>query len=193
VRAAPNPPRAKLTNARLVTPLWHGDGCTGLSGLYAIINGIRLVLAHKHQCTAADVHTLLVAGLRFMDGRLSPQRCFGGGIRVQLWRSLADAMVEAAILRTGHRMRLERLHVEDPWSKDSAFLTLENAIRRLRVVMLLCRGGQYTVVSGVTAASLLLFDSGGACWIVKRACGVPHACEGARHVIYPASFMTLVI
>lgn len=188
---AENLRRFKLRNARLISPLWHGDGCTGLSGLYAIINGIRLALADRHLFTGAEVHSLMAAGLRFMDGRLSPRQCVATGLRVNIWRRLADAMVEAASRRTGIRMRLERLYSPEPWNRQAAFEALEEEIVRMRVPLMLCRGGRYTVVSGVTDSSVLLFDSGGAFWLAKRACGVPADCDGARHVIYPASFLAL--
>lgn len=188
---APSPP-ARLTNARLVSPLEHGDGCVGLSGVFAIINGVRLALAHKHHFTGPEVHALMAAGFGFLDARLTARRCFMSGLRVELWRRLADAMVQASWRRTGHRLVVERLYVDHAFDRGAALAELEQAIRRMRVPLILCRGGHYTVVSGVTPSSVLLFDSGGACWLAKRVCGVPGDCTGARHVIYPASFLALV-
>lgn len=191
-QAARSTQRVRLRNARLVSPLWHGDSCVGLSGLYAIINAVRLVLAGKCHLSSAEVHALLVAGLRFLDGRLSPQQCFASGLRVQLWCQLAAAMVEVATDRTRSRITVERLYPTQPSCRQAAFESLEAAIFKLRVPMMLRQGGRYTVVSGVTPLSLLLFDSGGACWVTKRLTGVPGDCEGARHVIYPSSFLALV-
>lgn len=182
---------AKLRNTRLVSPLWHGEGCVGLSGLYAIVNGIRLALAHKHMMSAVEVHQLMTAGTQFLNGRLTPQQAILSGLRVTLWRNLAEAMAETTRRRLGVWIWLERLYPYGP-SRDAAFATLEEAVLRMRVPMMLCRGGHYTVVSGFTPSSLLLFDSGGACWVTRRVTGVPLDCDDARHVIHPSSFVAFV-
>jgi hypothetical protein len=185
------PRRTKLRNARLVSPLWQGDGCVGLSGLYAIVNGIRLTLAHKHVMNAIEVHELLVAGMRFLSSRLTPQQALLSGLRVTLWRGLAEAMTEMARRQFGDWIWVERLYPTE-LGRDAAFATLEDAVLRIRAPMMLCRGGHYTIMSGFTPSSLLLFDSGGACRITRQLTGVPGDCDGARHVIYPNSFLALV-
>jgi hypothetical protein len=180
----------KLPNARLLSPLWHGDECVGLSGLYSVVNGIRLALAHKHLFDGPEVHALIRAGLQFMDGRLTPQRAVTCGLRVQLWQRMVEALVE----RTRQRDRLfvcvEQVFVR-PEGRAAAWTAIEQQIDIWRPVLTLMRSGRYSVVSGYTDASLLLFDSGGACWISKRVTGVPGDCEGARHIVYPSSFLAL--
>lgn len=169
--------------------MWHGEGCVGLGGLYAVVNAIRLTLAHKHVLNAVEVHQLMMAGMRFLHGRLTPQQAMLSGLRVTLWRNLAEAMAETTRRRIGAWTTVERLHPDDP-GRDAAFATLEDAILRMRVPMMLCRGGHYTVVSGFTPSSLLLFDSGGACWFTRRLTGVPGTAM-ARGT-YPSSFLALV-
>lgn len=190
--AASGPQKAKVKNALLLSPLWHGEGCVGLSGLYAVTNAIRLTLAHKHSFTGPELHALMRVGLRFLNGRLTPEQVALCGLRVTLWRSLAQAMVDAARRLTGTPLQLERLFSAAA-SRAAAFATIEQAITRLRAPMMLCRGGHYTVVSGFTGSSLLLFDSGGACWMAKRVCGVAGDGDDARHVIYPTSFLALTV
>jgi hypothetical protein len=187
--AAPSK-RYKLGNAKLLWPLCHGDGCVGLSGIYALLNGIRLAIAHKRQLTAPELDVLMRAAFRFLDGRLSPKRATLCGLRVALWRQLVQATAEAVRRQTGVRVFADRLFVSEQ-GREGAFTVLEEEIFRCRVPMLLFRGGHYTVVSGVTASSLLLFDSGGAWWVSKRVCGVPGDGDHMRHVIYPSSFMAL--
>ncbi len=181
----------KLPNAALVDPLWHGDGCTGLSGVYAVVNSIRLVVAHKHEFSARRTDDLLMAGLRFMDGRLSPSRALGCGLRLGVWRQLVEALTDHARSRYGMLVFTERVHDDRDSSGHEIWLAIEQALDRHRAVLLLMRGGRYTVVSGYTANSLLLFDSGGACWISRGLTGVPGDCRDARHVIYPSSFVAL--
>jgi hypothetical protein len=188
--AAPSRQALKHPNSGLIAPLWHGEQCQGLSGLYAILNGIRLAVAHEHCLTASEMDGLLRVGVRFLDGRLTLQQTILNGLRIQLWRQLIGAMAEATRSSIGVRVVPERLHAE-PKSAEAAFDALEDAVCRWRVPLILCRGGHYTALSGVTASSLLLFDSGGGCWISKRVCGVPGDGEALRHAIYPASFMAL--
>lgn len=186
------PERAKLSGANRISPLWHPEACAGLSGLFAIINAMRLALADRHTLTAAETHALMRAGLSFMSDRLTAERATLCGLRVSLWRAMAEAMVAVTRQRMGVLLGVERLFVGQP-GREAAFATIEQAIMRLRVPMLLCRGGHYTVISGFTRSSFLLCDSSGACWVSKRVCGVPDDHEGARHVIYPGSFLALVV
>lgn len=188
--AAPSREGCKLKHARLLWPLYHGDNCTGLSGLFAILNAIRLAIAHKHSLTEPELYRIMRAGLRFLEGRLTPAQLVGSGVRVNLWRRMAEAMVEVTLREAGAWVRIERVFVSEPGTQ-AAFDAIEDAIGRLRPVMMLRRGGRYTVVSGFTGSSLLLFDSGGSCWIRKHVCGVPGDCESARYVLYPASFLAV--
>lgn len=180
-------------NAELLSPLLHADACSGLSGLYSIINGIGVVLADRYVLTHADAHALLTAGFRFMDGRLSPNQVALSGLRVTLWRALTDAVCASANRRIGVRLSSERFHWVGEANRDAAFRALQMELERRRVPLMLCRGGRYTVVRGITRSSLLLFDSSGAHWIAKQTCGVPGDCDRARHIIYPNSFMSLTV
>jgi hypothetical protein len=182
--------RFKLPNARLLSPLWHGDQCDGLSGLYAVVNGIRLVLAHKHQFNGPELHGLMIAGLRFMEGRLTPERAVASGLRIQLFRRLAEALAERARQQYRLLVFVERVFAQSE-GRPAAWGAVERQIDAWRPVLTLMRGGRYSVISGYTGSSLLLFDSGGACWLSKRNTGVPGDCDGARHILYPASFLAL--
>jgi hypothetical protein len=163
----------------------------GLSGLYAITNAIRLAAADRRQLTAGEVHNIMNVGFDFLSGRMNPRQAFQGGCRVSVWRGMAQAVVEGARFRLGLHMGLDRIIVEDGRSRQATFAAIEGAIAKWRPVMLLCRGGRYTVVCGFTKSSLLLFDSGGSRWIAKRACGVPGDAGSATHMLYPSSFMAL--
>jgi hypothetical protein len=191
LRAAPAPTGAKLANTGLIAPLLHGDSIVGLSGLYAITNAIRLAVADRRQLNAGEVYKLMSAGFEFLSGRVTPRQAFQSGCRMSTWRAMGHAMIEVARTRLGLNLGLDRVIVENGRSTQAAFAAIENAIANWRPVLMLCRGGRYTVVSGFTSSSLLLFDSGCAWWIAKRACGVPGDGESAAHMLYPASFMAL--
>jgi hypothetical protein len=174
-----------------LTPLWLGDGCEGLSGLNAAVNGMRLALAHQHRFTLAEVHKLMRAGLRFLEVRLSAQQCVMNGLRVQVWRGMVGAVLEETRRTTGFRIDAERIPLRGRAGRRSAFDALDEAVRTLRVPLILSRGGIYTVVGGTTRTSLLLFDGRGACWISKRVCGVPGDGDDLRHVLFPSAFLAL--
>lgn len=185
------PSAVRHPNTGLVAPLWQGDGCAGLSGLYACLNGVRLTLAHKRQLTCPELDALMRAGLRFLDGRLTPQQCVVNGLRVQLWRRLVAAVLEAAYYRLGTRILLEPVPCPHIGDREAAFDALQQAVSTFRVPLLLCRGGHFTAVCGVTPASLILFDSHGAWSVRRQACGVRGDGEALRHVIYPSSFLAM--
>lgn len=189
--AAPSLRPHKHPNSKTVHALWLGDGCDGLTAVFAAVNGIRLALAHQHRLTAFEVHQLIGAGLHFFDGRLSPQQSVLSGVRVQHWHALISAMTEVTDQLTGVRIRPERIHVEMKHDRRAVFQALDDSVARLRVPLLLLRGGIYTAVSGTTPASILLFDSRGYSWISKRACGVPGDCVQMRHMIYPSALVAL--
>lgn len=185
------PDRFKLPNPSGIQPLYHGDGCVGLSGLYSMINGIRLVLADRCDFDGPAVHSLLTTGLRFMDGRLTPTRATTSGLRVGMWKQLAEAMTEHT--RQRHRVLIfaERIHVGPGVDRTEALSLIEQNIRAYRAVLLLMGGGRYTVINGYTPSSLLLFDSAWSSWISKRITDVPTDGERGRHVIYPSSLLAL--
>jgi hypothetical protein len=187
--AAPVLLAAKLTNTRLVEPLDFGDALVGLSGLYAIINAIRLAVGHRRHLTESEVCMLMAVGFDFLSGRLTPRQAFQSGCRLSLWRAMAAAIIEAARQRLGFNLGVQRLIIEGS-SRDEAFFVIQAAIERWQPVLMLSRGGRYTVVSGFTPASLLLFDSR-ACWLSKHACGVPGDGESARHLLIPNSLTAL--
>lgn len=178
-------------NATLVHPLWHPERCPGLSGLYAIINAIRLALADRHPLGPSELDRLIRAGFRFLNGRLSPEQATVCGLRVTLWHALTDALIAVAQAQTGVRIVAERLMVTTVSDRLAALEVLEQAITSLRVPMMLCGGGHYTVVRGFTPASVLLLDSGESSWVARRSCGVPGDIVGRRHILFPSSFVAL--
>lgn len=182
------PRRAKLATAG-VTPLRHGPHCPGLSGIFSIVNGIRLTLGLRHQFSDRDSVALVETGLRFLNGRVTPERAVTCGLPSGLWLRLAEGLTNRVRERTGLFVSVEREYPSDSnWA--SAQATIEQAIERRRPLLTLMRGGRYTAVSGFTAHSLLLFDSGGAQWILKSAIGIAGNGDDAKHILYPKTFIS---
>lgn len=185
-----SPSKAKLAAVKLIEPLQHGALSPGLSGLYSIVNAIRLTLAHKHHFSNRELADMVSAGLRFMEGRLSPERAVTCGLPSGLWLRLTEALIDRTRRRTCAFLLTERVFV--PYGdRTTMWSAIELEILRGRPMLMMMQGGRYTVVSGFTPTSLLLFDSGGGSWIAKAATGVPRDCLGAKHVTYPGSFLTI--
>ena len=187
---AGEPRRAKLRAAMRLEPLRHSPHCPGLSGLFSIVNGIRLALAHKHIFSERQLADMVSAGLRFLDGRLTVERALTCGLPTGLWLRLAEALAYRTSRVTGFSLLVEREHVVVV-SRPNVWLAIGRVIEARRPIIGLIRAGRYTVLSGFTQTSLLLFDSGGAHWISKTSTGVPTDREGAKHVLCPASFISL--
>ena len=85
-----SPTRAKLAAASLIDPIYHGEQCPGLSGLYSIVNGIRLALAPDYHFDDRELAGLVAAGLRFFNGRLTPEQVMMCGLPFGLWLRLAE-------------------------------------------------------------------------------------------------------
>lgn len=182
--------KAKLPAAKLIDPLQHGAQSPGLSGLYSIVNGIRLALAHKYQFSDRELAELIAAGLRFFDGRLTTERVVMCGLPLGLWLRLAEALADRTRRHSRMNLLVEREYGQGK-DRASSWVTIKRVIDEGRPLLSLVQGGRYTVVSGFTSSSLLLFDSSDAHWISKFATGVPGDHDYARHVVRPTSFISL--
>lgn len=185
------PDTARIARHQL-EPLYHGDHGKGLYGLFSIINALRLAVANRRPFAPREIDDLIDVGLRFLELRIGLRRGVVGAVRLELWQRMAQALVEHVARTKRVPLDLQALtRRESQISRTDAFSMLEATIGRRRLLLMLRRGGLYTVVTGYTPHSLLLFDSGGAGWISKRLTGVPADSSNARHIIYPASFLAL--
>jgi hypothetical protein len=184
------PRQAKLTAAKLLDPLRQGDHCPGLSGLFAITNAIRLVLGGSYASSDRESIQIIAAGLRFLNGRLSPERAVTSALPFGLWLRLIDALGHFIHRRTARMVIAERVGpvILD---REAAWMAIEQTILSGRPLLTLLQGGRYTVVSGFTHASLLLFDSSGAHWIAKSSTGIPGQRGEVKHILRPTSFVAL--
>lgn len=184
-------PRAvRLTAARLIRPLQHGPQCPGLSSLFSIVNGIRLALAHKHRFSERELMEMIAAGLRFLNGRVTSERAVTCGMSFGLWLRMAEALVDRTRTRSGVWVALEREYVTSE-TRESALMVIARAIERGRPLLTLMRGGQYSIIHGVTASSLLLFDSAGAQWISRGSTALHGGARNAKHMLCPRTFLSI--
>ena len=191
IEACVRPRPLQLTNARYIEPLFHADGCPGLSGIYSIINSIRLVLADRRPLSSSDEHELIKASFKFLEGRVSLEQANLSGMRLPLWRGLGEALCAASRSRFRCFVWFEQLHLSEPMDESSVFVAIDNALVKQRAVLMLMRGGHYTVIKASRPSSLSLFDSSGAYWIAKSGISMPRRELNSRHFLLPASFHTV--
>jgi hypothetical protein len=153
-----------------VSPTYCGEHAPGLTGLYGLLNGLKLLMAPHAPLRPADERELLEVGWRFMSGReaLAPHRGMRRGTLVRL----AEAMTFALSRIRGQWTQCEL--TERRARRDSAGTgaTLEKAVVSGRVPLVLLGKGQYSALRGYTPASWLLFDAAGRQWVQRTKKGV---------------------
>lgn len=153
--------------AAKVLPVYCGDYAPGLTGLYSVLNGLKLLMASHTPLKPSDERQLLEIGWNFMKGReaMPPNR----GMRRATFIRLAEAMSFGLSRRRGEWVRWERTDTRTPHSQTNANSILERQLVAGRVVLVLLGWGEYTVLRGYTETSWLLFDAAGRHWIRRKA------------------------
>lgn len=148
-----------------VMPTFGGEYAPGLTGLYAVLNGLKLLVAEVAPLKPSDEQMLLEVGCNFMIGRevITPHR----GIRTHMLIRMAEAMAFALVRRRGDWVRSERVRFLEPYSVGSRAI-LERTVLAKRVILVLLGRGHYSVLRGYTSESWLLFDATGRQWMLRR-------------------------
>jgi len=159
-----NWPAASRLRTNGVVPIFCGEYAPGLTGLYAIVNGLRLLVADASPLKPSDEQMLLEVGCTFMSGReaLVPTR----GLRADLLIRMAEAMAFSLSRRRGIWIRCERLETEV--MRRAMMPLFERSVVAKRVVLILLGRGHYSVLRGYTRDSWLLFDATGREWLLRR-------------------------
>lgn len=159
-------------------PCYCGDHAPGFIGLYAIINGLALLLAETEPLKPAEERRLIDLGWKFLASRglVAPWH----GVRTINFERLAESLTYALSRNRRQWVRCERIETRQ---LDRALLipTLERLIVASRVVIILLGRGHYTVLRGFTPTSWLLFDATGRVWM-KRLTGNRFAFSDVRYV-----------
>lgn len=158
-------------------PIYCGDHAPGFVGLYAIINGLSLLLAEALPLKPAEERMLLDLGWKFLSGRglVAPWH----GIRVNTFDRLAEGLSFTLSRHRSQWIRFERLELTSHPSDPELGITFERLLVAKRVVIILLGRGHYTVIRGYTPLSWLLFDATGRMWM-KRDRQHPFAGYGCR-------------
>ena len=174
----------------------HGQGdFDGLCGLYSTINAVRLLLAaNGFPFSFEQCEQLFRTGVEFLDSQ--DRLVYGAhwGISLSLWRKLGDRLFRRAGRMSGVRIRVERPFAPRRLVPQAmAYGAIGDAAAQRRPVLMLLRGAysHYTVISAVTDARFMLFDSYGFRWISRASCSVGATTPPRRHQMAPASLTIL--
>ena len=157
---------------RLIKPAAQGD-YDGLCGLYCLINAVRLVLAPHGELGLQDLRVLFNAGVGLLARRGALQSAVQSCVTEQDWPKLATAVVKAAQTVANLPIRLERPRLPGTETARDTLHRIDALIASGEVPCVFLRGQtrHYTVISGYTPASLILFDSFGYRRVLRSSCG----------------------
>lgn len=182
------PLRSSL-DANGLRPLQHGDHAVGHSGIYAGLNGIRLMTATRYRWAASDEYQMLDLAWNWLHLRASTRP--GRGVRRGEWARMIEALTFASF-----RLHDQIVSLRHPWREHQPtprdfFATIERFIVARCAVLILFAGAHYTVVRGFTPTSLLLFDSGRRHWVKRTSIRFDNSTNDAAHTLCPWATVVL--
>jgi hypothetical protein len=182
------PAEAKLETHGL-RPLSHGDHAIGQSGVYAAVNGLRLVCAGHQVWSARSEQQMFGAAWDWQQSRREGR--LDRGMRISSWCRMVDALSFAHSRKHGAFIKVTR-----PWSARSPdrqefFTTIERLIISQHAVLSMLAGARYSVIRGYTPVSLLLFDSGHRQSVRRASTDLGGSVVAARHRIVPTATLAL--
>lgn len=157
-----------------LAPAFQQGQFDGFCGIYAAINGLRLLSGIDGKLAQADCEKLYSRAVRLLHDDQQLLRAARWGIAERRWRHIVDARCVNASRMAQRDIRATRAFPgRKVPSRPEAFAIIENAISAQRPV-LVCLEEQYshyTVINAYTPYRFVLHDSYGYQWISKDACG----------------------
>jgi hypothetical protein len=180
-----------ISAARQLTPSWQGK-YDSFCSIYAIINGLRLVLAPIAPLADEECERLFRFGVRLLAERDELVACAQDGLELPSYQIVAHAMANHVGQHSRALVGVEQLFASDDGvSLVDLVDATKTAIGRHKVVLVSLAGtyDHYTVVCGYSPTRLRLFDSYGYAWINIAACDVATSSAAARDRIDAASLL----
>ena len=192
-KPGPRPDGHRLAGLALVEPFQQGE-FDGLCGIYAIVNGLRLLVAPLRPLSYEECAVLYGRGIEIVrrEDRLAFAAIFG--ISQTLWRRLAAALCVSAGRIVGSAIRpVQPFREPSHVPRERVVAAIREALDAGKPVLLALRGAydHYTVIGGYTVTRLMLHDSYGYHWISAATCGVSHDRSDKRHKIATRSIIIL--
>ena len=183
--------RTMLPGLALCSPFEQGD-LDNLCGLYAAVNAICVTSATVRPLTPSEAQQVLHAGVSYLQRRGWLADALIQGMPLPRQRAVTHHMGRAASRIAGLNVSITKIVPGRP--KLTAHAALELIASRIaaRSAVIACFENtlwHYTVIAGMSASRLYLFDSAGLHWIERRSIGLSAERSQARHCVSLSSLI----
>lgn len=190
----PLPPSQRLKAAKALDPYSQGE-LDMLCGLYAAVNGLRLAaVERKTRLTADQCQTLFRHGATFLNEQAKLSAAVRYGLRVKLWSRLVVELTSKATQLLSIPIVAYRSLAPLPDATFELMLDVtRQAIRDRQPVLVLLKGEyeHFTVICGITATRLNLFDSCHYRFVSISSCSLADDVSTSRHRLHAGSLTVL--
>jgi len=163
---------------RPVRPYQQGQ-LDGLCGAYCLVNVVHYMFGPTCSDTATKVFSELMQ--YFENHSTALNRMFEGTARREILRALKDHLSYRYPMEFKSASKTNRISITELWSDMSEFMSEKDGI------ILLGTDEHWTLVSGVTDKTLVLFDSNNMKRLIKSRCTTSNRYRKSKTLIYPSS------
>lgn len=168
----------------------------GLCGLYAGINGLRLLFMPERRLKRREVKQLFETGVTFLHGEGMLPSAAVDGFDSGLWHQLLAHLLAEAAAITGWQVQMAQPFAtarRSSLAKVLAAVEMAIAAGQPVLVELSNTYHHFTVIDGYSPRRLSLFDSGALHWLNRKSCTTAKTGDGERHHIDPRSLTVLAL
>jgi hypothetical protein len=185
-------PTSLMDAAKTVPPLQQG-AFENLCGLYSAINAIRLCLWANKGVRLHNPRQLFDWGVDQLEKKWGVASVLHEGMDIDQWQWLTDRIAKKASRMSGSKIRRRKFVVSNLSDLAEFFEKPSCRDGRLTPVMLHISGSinHYTVLLGVSARRVWLYDSHGRHWINRGCCGLGK--HSARYIFDLKSMSYIVL
>lgn len=183
--------RTMLPGVALCSPFEQGD-LDNLCGLYAAVNALCVTSAPTRLLRPAEAQQLLHAGVSYLQCRGWLADALIHGMALHRQRAVTQHMGLAASRMTGFTISATPiLPARSRLSVDAALDMIASRLAAGSAVIACFENTlwHFSVIAGMSARRLYLFDSAGSHWVERRSIGVVGKGPRARHGVSLASFI----
>jgi hypothetical protein len=187
--------RTMLPGVALCSPFAQGD-LDNLCGLYAAVNALCVTSAPIRPFSTAEAKQVLQAGIAHLQRRSGLPDALIHGMTLKRQQAVTQHMAKAAASIANLNFAVTPL-VSGSAQLD-AHATLQLLAGRIGAgsAVIACLENtfwHYTVISGVSASRVYLFDSDGLHWIERRSFGICDRGSQLRHCVSLASLIEVSV
>jgi len=183
--------RTMLPGVALCSPFEQGD-LDNLCGLYAAVNAICVTSAPVRLLSPSEAQRVLHAGVSYLQRRGWLADTLIAGMALHRQRAVMQHMGIVASGMTGFHMTVAPiLPARSTLLADAALNLIASRLAAGSAIIACFENTlwHYTVIAGMSASRLYLFDSAGLHWIERRSFGVSGKRSQARHCVSLSSLI----